>query len=321
MKIFTENEIKQFVEVNLESIEAVEKGFYEFGKGNTVTPPILRVDVEEHHGEVDVKTAYVKGYNMFCIKVSSGFFNNASLGLPSGSGMMLLISAKTGVPQAIFLDNGYLTDVRTAAAGAIAAKYLAKETVKNVVVIGAGTQAEHQLTALSKVRSIEQVHIYSRKIENSKRLAEKINKTLGIEPFPVESLKESVALADVIITATPSREPVLKGEWLKKGTHVTAMGSDAEHKRELDLEVLKKASLVVCDVKEQAFRLGELHHAKSLSKESVVELGELVVQKQNGRANDEEITVCDLTGTGVQDTMIALYAYQKLTEAGLGTTV
>ncbi|KHF38481.1 cyclodeaminase [Halalkalibacter okhensis] len=320
MKIFTREEIEQFVKVDLESIQVVEQGFVELARGNTITPPILRVGVEQHNGEVDVKTAYVKGYEMFCIKVSSGFFNNKQLGLPTGNGMMLLICARTGAPKAIFLDNGYLTDVRTAAAGAIAAKHLASDKVKNVVVIGAGSQAEYQVKALAQVRLLEKVFVYANEFENSVKLSKKLEKELNLEAVPIRSLRESVEIADLVITATPSKDPVLKGDWLKKGVHVTAMGSDAEHKRELDQLVITKADRLVCDVKAQAFQLGEYHHA-SVKEDAVVELGEAIINNQLGRTTEEEITVCDLTGTGVQDTMIALYAYKMLIEAGLGLTI
>lgn len=317
MKIFTEEEIRKFVHVNIEAISIVENGFSSLAQGKTTMPPIMRIDIPENNGEVDVKTAYIKGENKFAIKISSGFFNNHQLGLPSGNGMMILINTKTGVPEAILLDNGYLTDVRTAAAGAIAAKYLSKKEVHTVGVIGAGSQAGYQLQALKQVRDYKQVIVYARSQQRVGQFVNEMSEKLNVEVIAATNAEELVRKSDIVITTTPSETPVIKSEWLHPGLHITAMGSDAEHKQELEAEVLARADHLVCDVKSQCFVLGELHHGLEkglLTKESpITELGEITSGKAIGRENDEQITVCDLTGTGVQDTAIALYAFQAMT--------
>jgi ectoine utilization protein EutC len=325
MMIFTEPELKQYVQLNLEAISIIEEAFTKLANNEVIMPPIMRVDIHDQNGEVDVKTAYIKGKDMFAIKVSSGFFNNYKLGLPSGNGLMMLISTKTGIPQAILLDNGYLTDVRTAAAGAIAAKYLSRENIETVGVIGSGGQARFQVRALKLVRNFKKVLVYSRSTERAKKYAEDMSAELGIEVEVADSAEMVVRNSDTVITTTPAKEPIIKAEWLHPGLHITAMGSDAEHKQELEAEVLVRADKLVCDTKEQCARLGELHHALDrglLTSDSfIIELGQLTSKELIGRENDEQITVCDLTGTGVQDTAIALFAYNEMKKRNLGLNV
>jgi ectoine utilization protein EutC len=323
--IFTEQELKQYVQLNLEAITIVEEGFTKLANNEVEMPPIMRVDVHDQNGEVDVKSAYVKGKNMFAIKVSSGFFNNFKLGLPSGNGLMMLISTETGVPQALFLDNGYLTEVRTAAAGAIAANYLSRKHISTVGVIGAGSQARFQIRALKLVRDFKKVLVYARSETRAKKYAEDMAVEIGIEVQVVESAEQVVRNSDLVITTTPAKEPIIKADWLHPGIHITAMGSDAEHKQELEAEVLARADMLVCDTIAQCSRLGELHHALDrgvlTNKSSIIELGQLTSKGISGRENEEQITVCDLTGTGVQDTAIALFAYNEMVKRKLGLKV
>ena len=323
MYIFTEQEIRKCVELNLDTISVIENAFTDLADGKVTTPPIMRVDLSEHDGEVDVKSAYIKGKEFFAIKISSGFFKNPLRGLPSGSGMMTLFSTKTGVPAAVLLDNGYLTDVRTAAAGAIASKYLAKRNVAVAGIIGTGLQARYQAQALLYVRKYDEVLVYGRDKSRAEKFAKDMQPVLGVSITVAASSEQVVRGSDVVVTTTPARSPIIQNGWLHAGLHVTAMGSDAEHKQELDENVLRIADLVVCDLKSQCLRLGELHYAaeQGMLLEQVIELGEVTSRKHPGRTNDEQVTVCDLTGTGVQDTAIAQYAYTRLLEQGLGMRI
>ena len=323
--ILREAEIRQCVGVDDASLAAVADGFRRLAEGKATMPPILRVDIPENNGEVDIKTAYLQGLDGFAVKMSSGFFDNHKLGLPSLSGMMILLSTQTGFPQAILLDNGYLTDVRTGMAGALAARHLAREDVKTAGVIGAGSQARYQMRSLQLVREIERVRAYSVPHETAESYAQEMADVLGV-PVTVEDGAEAVVRqSDVLVTTTPSKAPIVRAEWLHPGLHITAMGADAEGKQELHAEVFARADVVVCDRKSQALRLGELHHGReagTLPDESeIVELGELIASTRQGRRDQEQITVCDLTGTGVQDTAIALLAYQRARERGLGMLV
>ncbi|GAA6735135.1 ectoine utilization protein EutC [Thermus oshimai] len=324
--VLREQEIRGLVELDQEVVGAIEEGFALLASGQVTTPPILRLEVAEHNGEADVKAAYARGLEAFAIKVSTGFFDNPRRGLPSGSGLMLLFDAESGFPQAVLLENGYLTHVRTAAAGAVAAKYLAPSRVETAGLIGTGLQARWQLRALTLVRGLARVLVYGRSPEAAVRYAKEMAEELGVPIYPAETPAEVVRESQVVITATPARTPLVAGEWLHPGLHITAMGADAEDKRELAGGVLAKADRVVCDLKAQCLRLGELHHAVAegaikVDDPRIVELGEVVLGRSPGRCSEAEITVCDLTGTGIQDTLIARLAYQRARTRGLGLEV
>jgi ornithine cyclodeaminase len=280
------------------------------------------MDLAEAHGEVDVKTAFVPGVAGFAIKVSPGFFDNPKLGLPSVSGMMMLLSATTGRLEALHLDNGYLTDLRTAAAGAVAARHLARDDARVAGVIGAGVQARLQIEALVKVRPIERVLLFARDSAKADACADDLSRRLALDVIPANSAEKLVLESEVIVTTTPARDPLVVADWLQPGQHVTAMGSDAPDKNELHPGVLERADLVVCDSRAQCARLGELHHALEQGIEvAVTELAEITSGAAPGRTGADQITVCDLTGTGVQDTAIALLAYRKAGAMSLGTTI
>jgi ornithine cyclodeaminase len=310
------------VGVDDEALGAVADAFTRLSAGQATMPPILRLDVPEHHGELDVKTAYLQGLDSFAVKLSSGFFDNAQRGLPSLGGLMILLSALTGFPEALLLDNGYLTDVRTGLAGALAARYLAPATVQTVGVFGAGAQARYQVRALQLVRDFERVLVYSRTPAHMQQYAAEMAPLLGVSVVPAGSPEQVVRESQVVVTTTPAKEPYLQASWLHPGLHVTAMGSDAEEKQELHAAVFARADLIACDRRAQAFRLGELHHAREASvvdeATDIVELGELTGGTAPGRSDEGQITICDLTGTGVQDTAIATFARQRAVAAGLG---
>lgn len=325
VRILTETELRACVRLDLAAVDIVSDAFAALATGRVVMPPILRLDVPEHNGEVDVKTAYVPGLDGFAMKISPGFFDNPKLGLPSTSGLMVIHSATTGMVQAVLLDNGYLTDVRTAAAGAVAARHLAPDGPVRAGVLGAGTQARLQLTALALVRTLGPVLVWSRSPAKADAFAHEMAGRLGV-PVAVAATPEAVVRgSDVVVTTTPSREPLVRPDWLHPGLHITAMGSDAEHKNELAPGVLAAVDRFVCDRRTQSARLGELHHALAAGAVGedfpVAELGEVIAGTAPGRRTADETTVCDLTGTGVQDTAIALHALARAGAAACGTTI
>lgn len=323
--ILTEADIRQCVGINDVALTAVSDAFTKLANDQATMPPIMRVDVPENNGEVDIKSAYIKGLDGFAVKMSSGFFNNRQLGLPSLSGMMVLLSAVTGFPQALLLDNGYLTDVRTGLAGALAAQYLAPKQVDTVGVVGAGMQGRYQMRALQLVRTFSKLVVYDHNAEQVKKYVAEMSSELGVEVIPANSVEQVVRQSQIVVTTTPAKTPYLQAEWLHPGMHITAMGSDAEGKNELHPQVLGRADLLVGDRKSQVFRLGEHHHAFEAGviteKDMGAELGELTAVRHPGRQNDDQITVCDLTGTGVQDTAIALLAYQQAQVQRLGMDI
>ncbi|MGB4703785.1 MAG: ornithine cyclodeaminase family protein [Candidatus Saccharicenans sp.] len=308
-KIYSGPEIKDKINLR-DAIEAVERSFAAYSSGQAVLPGVINLDLPEFQGEVHVKGAFIRGDEYYVIKVASGFYRNPELGLPVGNGLMLVFRAQTGEPAAVLLDRGYLTEVRTAAAGAVAAKYLAKKSLGKVAVIGSGVQARFQLRALAVVRSFEKVSVWSRHRENVLRYVKEMAGEFSQVKFEgAVSAEDAVFGADLVITATPSRQPIVRAEWLKPGVHITAMGSDGPEKQELFPEVLARADRIFCDSVAQCRRLGELHHALEvgvISEDRVSgEIGELVLGLKPGRQKEEEITVADLTGLGVQDAAIA----------------
>ncbi|HSR71351.1 MAG TPA: cyclodeaminase, partial [Kiloniellales bacterium] len=321
--ILNEAELRAEVGLDLDAVICVEQAFAALAGGTVVMPPILRLELHERNGEVDVKTAYVPGLESFAIKISPGFFDNPKLGLPSLNGLMVLFSARTGLVEALLLDNGYLTDVRTAAAGAVAAKHLARSDARVAAILGGGIQARLQLEALALVRPIERARLWARRGNQAVQTARALSERLGIPVEAVGDAREAIAGADVIVTTTPATEPILKADWLAPGQHITAMGSDAEHKNELEPACIARADLYVCDRQAQCVRLGELHHAVAAGLVSAdadrTELGQIVAGARPGRERNDQITLCDLTGTGVQDTAIATLAYRRCGETGAGT--
>lgn len=324
INILTEDELRKVVHLDLDAVDCVESAFASLARGGVVMPPILSMAIPDYNGEVDVKTAYVPGIESFAIKMSPGFFDNPKIGLPSTSGLMILFSARTGTLEALLLDNGYLTDVRTAAAGAVAAKYLAPENANTACILGAGMQAKLQLQALCLVRPIEKASFWARDIAKAEATATEMEQLLGIEVSPAARLEAAVSAVDVIVTTTPSSEPLIRADWLRPGHHVTAMGSDQHHKNELEPACLERADLYVPDRQSQTELLGELHHAISAGVVSgdrrFAELGDIVAGKAGGRAGADDITICDLTGTGIQDTAIATFARQRAEIAEAGTS-
>lgn len=323
--VFTESELREVVPLTAEDIPAIAEGFAKLAAGEVEQPPILRVDVPEHRGELDVKAAHVRGWDSFAVKMSTGFFGNPERGLPTGFGLMVLVSAETGVTQAVLLDNGYLTRIRTALAGALAAHALARPDASRIGLIGAGDQARWQLRAVAMVREIEQVRVWARRREPAQQYADEMSAELGVPVEVADSAEAVVAASDIVVTTTPAQEPIIRAGWLHPGLHVTAMGSDAEAKQELEGAVLRRADLIVCDTEEQSRRLGELRSLRADADETAgveaVELGSIVAGDHPGRESDEQITICDLTGTGVQDTVIARLAFARARERGLGTAV
>ncbi|MHA6642921.1 ectoine utilization protein EutC [Mesorhizobium sp. A623] len=323
MAILTEADLRKIVSLDLDTVACVENAFLALATLPVAMPPILRLDIPEHRGEVDVKTAYVPGIDGFAIKISPGFFDNPKLGLPSTNGMMVLLSATTGLVEALLLDNGYLTDIRTAAAGAVAAKHLSRPDASVAAIFGAGAQARLQLEALMLVRPVEEARIWARDAAKAEATAGELREKLGIRVRAESDPAKAMAGADIIVTTTPSTEPLIHAGFVVAGQHITAMGSDAEHKNEIAPAIIRMADLYVADSAKQTRRLGELHHAIAAgvmtADADVAELGQIIAGKIHGRRSASDITIADLTGTGVQDTAIATLARDRAKTAGAGT--
>jgi ectoine utilization protein EutC len=322
--IVNEAQLRQAIGLDLPVVDVVEQAFAALATGKVVMPPILSMEIAEAHGEVDVKTAYIPGLDSFAIKVSPGFFDNPKLGLPSLNGLMILFSARTGLVEALFLDNGYLTDIRTAAAGAVAARHLAPQRVDTAGVIGGGVQARLQMNAAYLVRPFNRALVWARDPNQARRCADDLAASLGIEALAIAEPESLVAQSQLVVTTTPAREPVLRAAWLHPGLHITAMGSDQAAKNEIEPAALAAADLYVCDRVSQCAALGELRTAIDagvLTRDQPPELGAIVAGTTAGRRSDDAITICDLTGTGAQDTAIACHAYAICRTGGVGSAI
>ena len=289
------------------AVEVIREAFRADGEGRTRVPPVINLDVPAHHGEFHIKTAYIEGIPHVAVKVASGFYDNVARGLPSGSGLIAVFDATTGLPAALLLDNGFLTDVRTGAAGAVAADLLARKHVAVVGVIGSGIQARHQVGCLRVVRAFHEIVAWSPNRDRLGRYCEEMRGE-GYRSRAADDAEQVCAAADVLITATPSRQAIVRAEWLRPGMHITAVGSDSPGKQELDPACLRRADVVAVDRLSQCAAFGELSHAlgnTSIDRVPVIELGAVVAGKAAGRTSDDQITIADLTGVGFQDTAIA----------------
>ena len=323
--ILTEPQLRELVPLDADAVTCIENAFHALATQPVVMPPIMGFEIREYNGEVDVKTAYVPGLEHFAIKMSPGFFDNPKLGLPSLNGLMVVFESRTGVVSAVLLDNGYLTDARTAAAGAVAAKHLARDDAKSVAVLGGGGQARSQLEALLLVRPIESASLWTRDPDKATEVAADLTDRLKIDVTPQADVAQAIKGADIVVSATPSETPLITADMLAPGQHVTAMGSDADYKRELAGDVLSRADLYVADSLNQTRIRGELRGAIAdgvvSADASYPELGALIAGQFEGRTSPEQITVADLTGTGVQDTAIATLAIARAKGANAGSVI
>ncbi len=295
---------------NIDVVAAMEKGFIEFSNGNCIVPPVGELLFDEQNGETHIKYGCLKGGSHYVIKVASGFYNNPSIGLPSSQGLMLVFNQKTGETEAVLLDEGHLTNIRTAAAGALAAKYFAPKKIKAIGIIGAGIQGKLQLEYLQKNTPCTDVWIWDISEKNALNFKAQL-----ADRFTIHIAKDTSELAEncnLIVTSTPSQLALLKACDIKAGTHITAVGSDTPDKQELESEILSMANIVVSDSIAQSKSRGEIYRAvqnRAIAQSKVVELGTAIQNKDLQRISDEQISVVDLTGVAVQDIMIAQAVY------------
>jgi ornithine cyclodeaminase len=310
IRILREGDVRAALDM-ASCIDAVDGAFAAYATGGAELPDVIHLDVPETRGEIHVKAGHLHAARYYAVKVASGFYGVVP---PAIDGMVVVYDAADGTPAALILDGGLLTDLRTGAAGGVAARHLAPERVRTVAVIGTGLQARYQLDALAIVRpGFEHVRVWGRDREHATHCVDDLLGRPGLPEgcrFAVaETVEEAVEAADVVITCTASREPLLSAGWVSPGTHVTALGSDGPDKRELDVDVLSRADLLVVDSRAQCARIGELHHALAegavASADDAVELGAICAGLSPGRTSQEQLTVCDLTGVGVQDVAAA----------------
>ncbi len=304
-------EIASIVE-EMDVIHAMQEGFIQYSNGNSVVPPVGELIFDKPPGDVHIKYGYIRNQDFYVIKIASGFYNNAQFDIPSSQGLMLLFNQKTGQTAAILLDEGYLTNIRTVAAGALAVQYFTPENVQAVGIVGTGTIAKLQIQQLQKIDFCKTFWLWGRNQDKAKQLISELGN--GIDIRIATSCTELAKNTNVIITTTPTETPLLFADDIKAGTLIVGIGADTQHKQELDGAILKKADLVIADSIPQSKSRGEIYQALKagmISEEKVIELGNALQAPHLRRSTEEQIIVVDLTGVAVQDIMIASAVYSN----------
>tara|TARA_Y100000588_G_scaffold389704_1_gene493197 strand:- start:1841 stop:2806 length:966 start_codon:yes stop_codon:yes gene_type:complete len=314
-KILTLHEIKNQIDVP-KMIQAIEDGFVLYSEDKVVVPPVGFLNFQEPPGDVHIKYGYVKNDDVYVLKVASGFSDNEKLGVPFADGVILVFSQKTGHLELILHDECWLTDMRTAAAGAVVARHLAPRNVSGIGIIGTGGQARMQLELLKGIVDCQQCFVWGRDAGKVTKTISDLRENLTIQDWGLQiesagSVDELATKCNLIVTTTSAKEALVLADHIQEGTHITAMGSDDHGKQELEAALLGKADLVVADSISQCVDHGECFHAVkdgSVDEESILELGNVIKEPMLGRSNDKEITVADLTGIAIQDIQIAKMA-------------
>lgn len=314
MKLITLDQIKAALP-SIDLINEIEAGFAAYSNDKSVVPPVGELVMKDPPGDVHIKYGYLKGDDYYVIKIASGFYENNKINLPTGNGMMLLFNQKTGEPIAVLLDEAYLTDIRTAVAGAIAARYLAPGIIERIGIVGTGMQARLQLEYLKPITDCRDVLAWGRSDEKLANYRSDMEKQ-GFSVAATTNADELLESCNLIVTTTASKEAILvDARKLKPGTHITAMGSDTHDKRELSSAIVEVADLVVADSISQCLERGEIHQAlkdSTLQEGDIVELGNIISGDIQGRTNDSQVTIADLTGVAVQDIQITKAVYEAL---------
>ncbi|WP_262695878.1 Rossmann-fold NAD(P)-binding domain-containing protein [Kordiimonas aquimaris] len=311
MQIFNKTQIEAVLSRDLLT-DAVANAFVAFSKGRVTIPPVGYLPFTEPSGDMHIKYGHIKGDPVFVVKLATGFYDNPKLGLPSSNGLMLVLSAETGVPLALLQDEGFLTDSRTAAAGAIASKALAPQGAKHIGIVGTGIQARMQLMYHRSLMPIAKVSVFGRNTDAAALFAKDMQQK-GIDVCQLDSIEELCANANIIITTTPATSPLIMSSWVNGGTHITAVGADAPGKQEIDNNIFERVAFTVFDSKEQCLHHGETCHASVVFDDrNSAELGALIDNPALYKRADQDITVADLTGIAAQDIAAAKIVWNAL---------
>lgn len=313
------DQIRSLVDIP-QLIEDIEAGFVLYARGRVQVPPVGFLHFDDPPGDVHIKYGSVTGGELYVVKMASGFPENPRLGLPVGNGVILVFSQRTGALELVLLDEGWLTDIRTAAAGAVAARHLAPSTVNHLGIVGTGVQAALQLELLQHVVDCRSCFMWGRNPAKVRALIEELEARPDIRAWGVE-LREApdigflTSRCELIITATAARAPLIRADQVRPGTHITAVGADDRGKQELEAALLGKADVVVADSIRQCIDHGECAHAVedgALSAAAVRELGAVIENPALGRTDEGQITVADLTGVAIQDIQVATMVHRAL---------
>ncbi len=307
-----------------EAIEALRRAFGEFSRGQAAMPVRSVITIPENDGWFGVMPAHLFGSGALGLKSVTVFKGNPAKGMPATLGLTLLLDPTTGAPLSV-MEAGYLTGVRTAAASGVATDLLAREDTRELAILGAGAQGRFHLTAMTTVRPIQRVRVYDASRENAERYQEEMQPTVSATIEVVNSPEEAVRGADVIVTTSTSRTPIVELQWLKPGVHINGVGSHAPGVRELAGEVIATAR-VVMDSREAALQeagdlLMPIADGLVTAQQLSDELGEVVEGLKPGRTSADQITVYKSVGIAIQDMAVANLVYRKALAAKVGTEV
>lgn len=320
--LLNKDEVGELIDLDA-VLEAVENGYKSFNSGRVIQPDFMCVVSPGTHEGIEFKGGLDMDGGYITIKSSSGGYKkNPEVGLPTGMNTVMLFDASTSALKCI-MDGTWITGCRTAAAGAISVKYLARDDAKKLCIIGAGNQARRQLRAIIRVRNFTEILAWNASSEALDDYVREMSAETGLNIRRCETAEEAVRGADVIVTATRAlRGPIVKNEWLKPGTHIVAIGSDMPGKQELDTNIFREAK-VVNDSVELCMKYGDTCRAiedGAIKAEDIhAEIGEILLGKKTGRENSEEITIFDSVGMAIQDNVTVAMLYKAALDKGLGT--
>lgn len=310
--LLARTEIERLLDVP-QLVEEIERGFVLYSDGRVVVPPVGFLHFDAPPGDVHIKYGYVRGDDVYVLKMASGFYENDKLGLPMSDGVILVFSQQTGRLELVLHDECWLTDMRTAAAGAVAAKHLAPSSIEAIGIVGTGVQARMQLTMLRTVVDSSRCLVWGRDPSKVDRMVTELSsrddiRSWGLDVRSAQDLDELTEQCNLIVTATSAKDPLIHDGQVRPGTHITAMGSDDDGKQELDAALLGRADRVVADSVAQCTQYGECVHAVEaglLDASAILELGSVIADPALARGSQDEITIADLTGVAIQDIQIA----------------
>lgn len=320
--ILNDQEVASLVNFD-ENMRLIEQAFSDYNQAKSHVFPVIRESITKHGGIFGIKSGYLETQDALGFKAGGFWANNKSAGLPNHQSTICLFNPATGELQALVAAN-FVTQVRTAAIGAIGCKYLARSDSRVLALIGAGQQGRNQLEAsLRALHEIEEVYLYDVYAPAAETLASDMA-VYAKKVHVAHSPQEACSCADVIITATSSFQPIVLNDWIRPGTHINAIGTDTRGKQELDPDIFKRASVVVDNIAQCCY-LGECQHAFDagiISTDSIRgEIGEVINKTKQGRTTSEEITVFDTTGVAIQDLATAGYVLKEAMRKGVGIKV
>ena len=302
-------------------ISAVEDGYRVFNSGKLQQPRIIGVEMPQHNGDTDIKSCYNSENEAFSVKIVSGFYDNGKTNdLPTLIGNVLIFDGTCGALLCV-MDGSLITGVRTGASGAISSKYLARKDSKTVAVIGGGGQARMQVYALCELMEIETVKVYSPQPQELPKYKEDVEARTRLAVVICDTVEEAMQGADIAISTTPSKQYLASADLVKPGMHIVAVGADMEGKNEWDPQIFSNAKIVNDSIAECCAR-GETRNALIagvITEENIyAEIGQIIEGEKKGRESDDEITIYDTVGLGIQDNVTAMRVYEIAKERNLG---